>query len=175
MIYLASACIGYQITSIATAENIGQIRGVIVDPYRFSVAGFWAEVYSRRSKQWPVLLSQSLRQIHNRRIFVNDLDDINAPGDLPRLRQVLKVDYQVPGKKVVATGGDYLGKAEDFSFNDEDFKIIHLIVRPPLHRRLRQTRQHFTRNQIEKIGRKQIEVKTGPQTQIHTLPGEVAP
>ncbi len=175
MIYLASACVGYQITSISSLENIGQIRGILIDPQRFSVAGFWVEIYSRRYRHWPILLSQSLRQIHNRRVFVNDLDDINSPEDLPRLSQTLKVDYQIPGKKVVSTEKEYLGKAEDFSFDSDDFKIIHLIVKPPLHRRLRKTRQHFTRNQIEKVSRKQIEIKIGLQTQLHSLPESLTP
>ncbi len=175
MIYLASICIGYQITSISSLDNIGQVRGVLIDPQRFSVAGFWVEIYSQHSKQWPILLSQSLRQIHNRRIFVNDLDDINLPEDLPRLRQALKIDYQIPGKKAVSTDKEYLGKAEDFSFDSESFKIIHLIVRPPLHQRLRKRRLHFTRNQVEKIGRRQIEIKVSPQTQLHSLPESLAP
>ena len=174
MIYLASACIGYQITSISGLSNIGQIRGILIDPRRFSVAGFWVEEYGRRPAYWPILLSQSLRQIHNQRIFINDLDDINDPADLPRLKQILKIDYQIPGVRVVSTDDEYLGKAEDFSFNDEDFKIIHLIVKPPLHQRLRRTRQHFTRNQIEKVSHRRIEVKVDPQAQLHSLP-ETAP
>ena len=174
MIYLASACIGYQITSISGLGNVGQIRGVLVDPQRFSVAGFWVEEYNRRRAYWPILLSQSLRQIHDKRVFINDLEDINDPTDLPRLKRVLKVDYQIPGTKVISTDDEYLGRAEDFSFSDEDFKIAHLIVKPPIHQRLRKTRLHFTRNQIEKVSRRRIEVKVGPQAQLHSLP-ETAP
>ena len=173
MIYLASACIGYQITSIASSNNVGQIRGLLIDPNRFSVAGFWVEAYQRRRKQWPILLSQSLRQIHNRRIFINDDEDFNAPEDLPRLKEALKIDYQIPGKKIISTDSKYLGKAEDFSFSDEDFKIIHLIVKPPLPQRLRTSRRQFGRNQIEKVRARSIEVRIGPQSQLSSLPADL--
>ena len=175
MIYLASACIGYQITSISGLSNIGQVRGILIDPQRFSVAGFWIEEYDRRRDYWPILLSQSLRQIHGRRLFINDLEDINDPADLPRLKRILKIDYQIPGTKIVSSDKEHLGRAEDFSFNDEDFKIIHLIVKPPLHQRLRKTRLHFTRNQIEKVSRRQIEVRTDPAAQLHSLPDSLTP
>ena len=174
MIYLASACIGYQITSISGPSGVGQIGGVLVDPQRFSVAGFWVEEYGRRRPYWPVLLSRSLRQIHGGRVFINGPEDINDPEDLPRLKQVLKIDYQIPGAKAVSTDGEYLGRAEDFSFSDEDFKIAHLIVKPPLARRLRKTRLHFPRGQIEKVSPRRIEIRVGPQAQLHSLP-ETAP
>ena len=174
MIYLASACIGYQITSISSLNNVGQILGVLVDPHRFSVAGFWIEEYQQRRSWWPILLSQSLRQIHNRRVFINSVEDFNHPKDLPRLKEVLKIDYQIPGKKVISTEREHLGTAEDFSFSDEDFKIVHLIVKPPLAQRLRTTRHQFSRSQIEKIRGKSIEVRIGPQTQLGSLPADLA-
>ena len=173
MIYLASACIGYQITSIASLNNVGQIRGILIDPNRFSVAGFWIEEYQRRHKQLPILLSQSLRQIHNRRVFINDEQDFNTLQDLPRLKEVFKIDYQIPGKKIISTDSEYLGRAEDFSFSDEDFKIIHLIVKPPLPQRLRTTRRQFGRNQIEKVRTQSIEVRIGPQSQLNALPADL--
>ena len=168
MLYLASTCIGYQITSISSLASIGQISGILIDPHRFSVAGFWVEEYGRR--QMLILLSQSMRQMHNRRVFVNSEDDFNLPKDLPRLREILTIDYQLPGKRVVSTDKEYLGRAEDFSFSDEDFKIIHLIVKPPLSQRLRTSRRQFSRSQIEKIRSKTIEVRVGPQTQLGSLP-----
>ena len=173
MIYLASACIGYQITSISGLNNVGQIRGVLIDPHRFSVAGFWVEEYQQRRNWWPILLSQSLRQIHSRRVFINSVEDFNHPKDLPRLKEVLKIDYQIPGKKVVSTESEYLGQAEDFSFSDEDFKIVHLIAKPPLTQRLRTTRHQFSRNQIEKIRGKSIEIRIGPQPQLGSLPADL--
>ena len=175
MIYLASACIGYQITSITGLDNVGQIRGVLIDPHRFSVAGFWVEEYQCRRNWWPILLSQSLRQIHSRRVFVNDAEDFNHPKDLPRLKEVLKIDYQIPGKKIVSTEREYLGKAEDFSFSDEDFKIMHIIAKPPLPQRLRTSRRQFSRSQIEKIRGKSIEVRISPQAQLGSLPADLVP
>ena len=172
MLYLASACIGYQITSISSLANIGQITGILIDPHRFSVAGFWVEEYGQR--QMPLLLSQSLRQIHSQRVFVNSEDDFNRPKDLPRLREVLEIDYQLPGKRVISTDKEYLGRADDFSFSDEDFKIVHLIVKPPLSQRLRTARRQFGRSQIEKIRSKTIEVRVGPQAKLGSLPADLA-
>ena len=172
---MASNCIGYKVISIASSNHIGQIRGILINPQRFSVTGFWVEEYNRKRNYWPILLSQSLRQIHGRRIFVNDTDDINAPSDLPRLKRVLRIDYQIPGKRIISSEKQYLGRAEDFSFNDENFKIIHLVVKPPLHQRFSKTRQHFTRSQIEKVSKNQIEVRISPQTQLHSLPDRLTP
>lgn len=169
MIYLASSLVSYQVISLSSLQSTGRVSGLLVDPYRFSVVGFWVEVVKRLQPRaaLPLLLSQSIRQIDHDRLFINDAEDLNAPADLPKLKSILKIDYQIPGARIVSTDKDYLGRAEDFSFDEEDFKIMHLIVKPPLVQRLKTRQQRFHRNQVEKVGRRTIEVRVGLQTQRH--------
>ena len=165
MIYLATECINMQIISIAISAEVGRVSGLLVDPFRFSVAGFWVA-----SRKPVIVLSKSVRQIEDTRLFINSEDDLNAPKDLPRLRNVFKYDYQIPGKKVISTEQEYLGRAENFSFDEYDCKIAQIIARPPLLKRLTNRRLHFTRNQIEHVKSKTIEVRVGLQTESMQRP-----
>lgn len=172
MIYLASALIGYQVVSLADVKRIATVGGILIDPNRFSVAGLWVQT---RPNQWRLLLSQSLRQINQQKVIINDSSDLNEVVDLPALQPILKIDYQIPGKKIVSTQGQHLGRAEDFSFNDDNFQIMHIFVKPPLHRRLHRQRLQFMRQQIEKISDKKIEVNIDPHGQsLRSLPKQVA-
>ena len=165
MIYLASEFIGYKIFSLSSLNEVGVIIGIIIDPYRFSVLGFWIETSSTKRNDWLILLSQSVRQIEAGKVLINDVSDFNKRQDLPRVKTMLKIDYQIPGKKIVSTNAENLGQAEDFSFKEDNFQITHIIAKPPLHQRFKLTKRHYTRSQIEKISRKSIEVNVEPQAQ----------
>ena len=172
MLFLASDFINYKVVSISTLSEVGQVAGILVDPYRFVVSGCWVKIlHSRRYQGEGFLVSSSIRQIDDQRVLINDVDDCSPAVDLPKLKPIFKIDYQIKGKRIISTEKATLGRAEDFSFNDQDFKIMHIIVNPPLLQRLRLTQKRYHRQQIEKIDHKSIEVKVGPQTQsIQSLP-----
>ena len=175
MIFLASDFIGYKVVSISTFSEIGQVEGILIDPYRFVVAGFWVKlIYDNAHRKEDFLVSSSVRQVDDQRLLINDIDDCSQLVDLPKLKPILKIDYQIKGKRVLSTEKTPLGKAEDFSFNDQDFKIMHVIVNPPFLQRLRVTQKRYHRRQIEKIDHQGIEVRIGPQTQSITLPTGLA-
>ena len=165
MIYLASDFMGYKVISLASESDIGQINGILIDPYKFTIAGFWLETFMKGYQAYPILLTQSLRQIDRRRIFINDTNELNEPEDLPKLNEVLNIDYQMIGKRIVSTTKNYLGRIEDFSFDDYNFDVVYLVVKPPLYHRLTQSRLQFSRGQIEKVSNKEIEVNVSPQTE----------
>ncbi|MCY4088677.1 MAG: hypothetical protein OXF49_00910 [Candidatus Saccharibacteria bacterium] len=171
MLYLANQFLQCQVISLETLKIIGHINGILVDPYRFEVAGFWIQPYTKNYKHWPVLLRQSMRQFDDQKVYVNSIHELNSPLDLPKLKQILEEDYQIPDKKIISTDQKTLGIAENFSFHSESFKIMHVIMKPPIHRRLSKSRQQFERRQIEKITPKIIEVNINPKKQrLQSIP-----
>lgn len=172
MIFLASDFIDYKIVAISSLSEIGCVTGILVDPYTFTVAGFWMKLHhSPQKKAHHFLVSNSVRQIDDQRLLINDIDECCTPDDLPKLTETFDIDYQVCGKRVVSSKQVYLGQVEDFSFHDQDFKIMHIIVKPPLLQRLKITQKRYSRRQIEKIDHRKIEVKIGPQAQsVQSLP-----
>ena len=165
MIYLASNFINYPVFSISALGVIGQIEGIIIDPYRFSVSGFWVSLANKTSNSEKILVTTSIRQISVDKILINDVSDIHNIEDLPKLKKIIQFDYQIPGKRVIATNKQYLGSASDFSFNSEDFKITAIMAIPPIYQRLRIDSRHFNRSQIEKISPSEIKVNTNPKTE----------
>lgn len=159
MIILASKAIGLSIVSIRTGTPVGEVVGVLVDPHTLKVAGFWANQFS--SKQDKVLLSMNIRELSVKGLVIDDLHDLTDPSDLPKLKEILDIDYQIPGKKILEVKKK-IGVAEDFSFDMKDFSISSLLCRPNILGMLNVSNFTVYRKMIKEIDDSHIRVDRGP-------------
>ena len=163
MIYGASDLIGKYVTSLRADDHIGHIGGLLVDPFRLAVAGFWIEPRLRnRQGQTKILLPTDIRQLTSRQIVVNDHNALTNPNDLPKLTKILQIQYSIPGKRIIGAGRK-IGIASDFNFNNNTYHISHIIGRPANWRRLKLSQLLFERANIIRLEDKQIIVNIGPQ------------
>lgn len=166
MIYSASSLVGKPVASIRLNAEIGQISGVLLDPNRLMVAGFWVRT---QAQPQLLLLVEDIRQLTSQQVVIDDRQQLVEPSDLPKLRSILAINYLIPGKKVVA-GSRKLGIAQDFNFNNTTYVVSHIIARASGWQRLRVAQLSFERRQITGLDDRKIMVDIGPQTQAITSP-----
>ena len=156
---IASKFIGSSVCTIRSTGKVGQVVGLLIDPNKLVVAGFW--VATRVHKDHQLLLNQDIRTLvpEKHQVIIDDLKDLCQPADLERLKPILEIDYQIPGKKVVQAK-KRLGKAIDFGFSiDYDYQITNIIAKPTLNQRFRVIQLSFNRNQIQAIDDKTITIQ----------------
>lgn len=160
MIFLASRFIGKPILSIRAGHPIGSVTGVLINPHKLKVDAFWVQVGAITDNK--ILLSQDIREIGIKGVVINDLHDIADADNMPRLEELIKIAYEIPGKKVLERS-HRIGTAVDFGFNDKDMSVVSILVKPKLAGRLRNAQKTIHRSQIKSIDDSSIHVSTAPK------------
>ena len=168
MIYIARELLGKPVVSIQSNSPIGYISGLLVDPHRLTVAALWVTVKANYQEDL-LLLPINIRQLTSQRVIVDELESLTKPEELPKLNEILTINYRIPDKKVIAFGRK-IGVATDFDFNRDNYSITAIIARPVGWQRLKMSQLRFERNQITKVDDRKIVVKAGPQVQRITSP-----
>src|SRR5918911_5109237 len=119
----ASGLYGRALVDLDTAERIGYVDEMIVDPYGPCIAGF---VVSKGrsvlgSRKQTIVAAEAVHAIGPDALTVRSAgrppDETVYLGSLPRLSELT-------GRKMVSFGGKYLGTVEDALIDERDGRII---------------------------------------------------
>ena len=162
MIHAASQLIERPVYSLQQTSHVGEISGLLIDPHRLSLAAFWVKDKKRRRNFLVVI--DDIFGLDINHLVINHPQDLTLPGDLPRLAEVLEIDYQIPGKKIIANK-KVLGIASDFGIGDDNYQVRYIAGQARFWHKLRGGNLRFMRQQIKKINDRSIEVKSGPSAE----------
>ena len=157
---LASSFVGSGVYTIRLTSKVGHVTGVLLDPHKLTIAGFW--ITSKKLQDHQLLLVQDIRTLvpEKRQIIIDDLKDLSSAEELPKLKTILEVDYQIPGKRVTQAK-KRIGRAIDFGFSEaSSYQVTNIVVKPPLLRRFNLAQLNFTRRQIQAINDNEIVIKS---------------
>ena len=98
----------------------------VINPHNLKILGWWCKIASGQTR---VLLADDVREIVAEGIAINDEDDMCAPEDLVRHREILEIGFKLIDKPV-RTKRQKLGRVSDFSYNDGMFVQKLYVARP---------------------------------------------
>lgn len=159
MLLLASNVIGMPISSIRLSGKIGEITGLLLNPDTLKIVAFWVRIGANKDND--LLLLEETREFNIRGVIVDDIHNVASPDELTRLKEVLDINYEIPGKKVIGARGK-LGTATDFSFDPESAEVMTIIGKPSLTKRFGQNEFTVHRRQIEEVTDSHIKINDGP-------------
>ena len=115
------------IISISDGEQLGKVKGLIINPEKFSVDFFTVE-----EENWQV----SVRAIPFRKIIgigesammVEQSDSVIDLNEIPFINQLINKQVHLIGSQVLTRKGDLLGKISDYFFNDETGQLDTLLI-----------------------------------------------
>ncbi len=117
MLKLHKTLLDVPVLSLRTGGRVGTATRLIVNPNNLKIAGWY--VSDRFSSADLVLLAADVRDISSKGIIINDHEDLSEPSELVRLKEVLEIDYDPIGKKVISESGKKYGKVTDYSVETE--------------------------------------------------------
>lgn len=126
MLQLSSAFDKKNVMSLRTGTAVAQITQPIIDPNNLKIEGFYCQdVFN---KDILILLYQDIRELLPQGFVIDDHDVLAKPDELIRLKDLLKLDFKLPGMSVETQGKEKIGKVSDYATEVETMYIQKLYV-----------------------------------------------
>jgi uncharacterized protein YrrD len=153
MLQLSGMIINRPVMSLRTGTQVGTALAPIINPNNLKVEGFWCKADQRKQL---ILVSQDIRDSLPQGLVVNDAEALTEQGELVRLAPIIKINFELLGKTVETSGGQKLGKVNDYATDTESMFIKKLYVAKPLYRNFSGGNLGIDRTQIVEITDKKI-------------------
>ena len=174
MLRIGSSFKNLTVLSLHAGYPIATLTEMIINPHNLSIEAFYTANQSKSDKIRSALLIQDIREASGNRVIIDHADDIRPVEDLIRLQEMIAINYQLIGKKVMTLSKHNLGKVEEFVANDDDFKIEKLHVGKPGLLGLKNSKLIINRSQVVSMNDDTIIVKDGTEKIAAAKPSLVA-
>lgn len=144
--------------SLRTGGQIATVVGVIINPNNLKIEGLYCQD-SINKKQQLVLLYQDIRDILAQGVVVNDHEVLTEPDELIRLKDIMKLNFELIGKSVTTVSKHKLGKVSDYAFESSTMFIQKLYISQSLLKNLTTGGISVDRSQIIEITNRKIVVQ----------------
>jgi len=157
MLQLGGSFLNKAVLSLRTGSKIAIVVSPIINPNNLKIEGFYAQ--DGVNKHHMILLSQDIRENSLQGFIVNDQEVLSDPEDLVRLKEVLKLQFEIINKPVVTDSGSKLGKINDFAVDSETLYVQKLYVGQSLLKSFSGGQLSIDRGQIVEITNRKIVVQ----------------
>lgn len=121
---LLSESIGRKVVSTTTADTVGAVGELLVDPRNRTVAG----LQIKKSKTGDALLWSGISTFGTDAVTVDSADRIVEIGTEESLSELDGKAHRVIGKRALSTAGVDLGTVDDVEFDPETGAVMSVIV-----------------------------------------------
>ena len=125
MLQLSTSLLNRPVLSLRTGDAIAMTTGAVINPNNLKIEGFYCV---DDSKHELILLYQDIRDLIPQGFVVNDHEALVEPGELVRLKDILKLRFELLGKPVMTASKEKIGKVTDFSTETETMYVQKLYV-----------------------------------------------
>ena len=151
--------IGLPIMSLQTGTELARTTDIIVNPRQMKVVAFYVD--GPLLEAHPSILHPSdIREVSDIGLIVDSSDQLMSLEGLVRLQEIIDLDFELKGKKVVDERGQKLGKVIDYSVEPDDFTIQQLYTHQSMLRSFSTASNVIHRSQIVAVRKDQIVVKS---------------
>lgn len=154
MLKLFESTPGTPVLSLRAGGPIGTIMAPIINPNNLYIEGWHVE--DGHSREPLVLLSNDIRDVIPQGFVVNDFEVLSKHDELIRLKDVLKMEFDLLGLKVNSESGMKYGKIDDYAFETKNMFIQKLYVAQPLIKNFSGGTLSIDRSQIIEVTNKRI-------------------
>jgi len=126
MLQLSASLLNKSVMSLRTGTPVATVTAAIFNPKNLKIEGFYVE--DRFDKNQLILLYQDVREILQQGYVINDHDVLAEPDELIRLKDVLKLDFQLIGKQVETIAKEKVGKVSDYAVETETMYVQKIYV-----------------------------------------------
>lgn len=163
MYVLANQLQNLPIISLQTGSTVAMTSRPIINPDKLEFVAFYC--YNNRSHvKATILLIKDIRQITKDGIAIDSVDEIEEPGEIIRLSNLLKNPFNLIGISVVNESGVKLGRVEEYTVNLETFQIQKIYLKQSILKNLMLNSVVIDRSQIIEVNHKQILVRDATVT-----------
>jgi len=138
--------------SVRSSGRIGTVTGVVINPNNLHVDAFKCRVLRGQEQ---LLSPLDVRNLSPRGIVINDHDNLLDEEDAIRLKNVLKINFQLIGKTAFV-GKRKVGQVDGYAVDSESMFIQKIYVTPGFIARFKSDRLTYDRSLVKEIDDKKI-------------------
>lgn len=159
MLVLGSRLVGAAVMSVHVGGEVARTKAAIVDPSGLKVIGYDLTGSLMRGVKEDIMRTEDVREYGRLGFIVDSRDEFVARGDVVRIDEVLGLNFDLVGLKVVTKKGKKLGKVSDYLVDTGDFLVAKIIVQRPLAKSLLDPELTIDRAEIVEVDDYRIVVK----------------
>lgn len=154
MLQLSASLLNRPVLSLRSGGIVAQTGQAIINPNNLKIEGFYCE--DRFNKSRLVLLYQDIRETIPQGFVVNDHDVLAEPEELIRLKETLKLRFELIGKQVETVSKQKVGKVNDYAVETETMYVQKIYVAQSILKSFTGGSLSVDRSQINEITPKRI-------------------
>jgi len=154
MLQLSGDLLNKSVMSLRTGTAVATVIGPIFNPNNLKIEGFYCEDIF--DKKRLVLLYQDIREVMPQGYVINDHDVLAEEDELVRLKDILKLNFELVGKQVETIAKEKVGKVTDYAAETETMFVQKLYVSQSLLKSLTGGTLSIDRTQINEITPRRI-------------------
>lgn len=159
MLINGSTLVDCPVLSLHVGGEIARVTEPIIDPDSLKIIGFKLEGELLRDDVGDILPIKSLREFSRMGMIVDSLDEFVKADDVLRIRDVLALNFDLAGLKVVTKQKVKLGKVTDYTVEVGGWTIQQIIVQRPMMKAFFDPQLTISRKQIIEVDDYKIVVK----------------
>lgn len=151
----------FPVLSLHVGAPVARIVAPIIDPDSLKVIAYRVDgPLVGRDDVGEILPVASVREFSSLGLVIDSTDEFVEVDDIVRVREVLKLNFELVGLKVVTKKGTKLGKVGGYTIDADSGTIMQLIVRRPAMKALIDPELTISRSQIIEVDDYQVVVKS---------------
>ena len=163
MLVYASKLIGAPVLSVQAGGQIANISGLIIDPDSLKIVAFRV-AGPAVNKNENIMDVSSVREYSNYGFVIDSIEELVGTNDVVKISQVLALNFDLVGLKVVTKKGTRLGKISNYTLTSEDFVVQQIIVKRPVLKSFSDSELTVSRKEIVEIDDYKVVVKDEEKT-----------
>ena len=163
MLVYASKLIGAPVLSVQAGGQIANISGLIIDPDSLKIVAFRVAGPAVNRNE-NIMDVSSVREYSNYGFVIDNIEELVGTNDVVKISQVLALNFDLVGLKVVTKKGTRLGKISNYTLTSEDFVVQQIIVKRPVLKSFSDSELTVSRKEIVEIDDYKVVVKDEEKT-----------
>lgn len=161
-----------RIISLEEGQQIGRVRGIVVDPDNFSIAALVTDKQGWFG-DFKVVPFNKVMSIGDHAITIDKKSSIEKPSNLPEIAQLMKGKQPLLGAKVFSESGTLLGIVDELLYNKETGAIDSLEISGRFLESVFRGRISIPVSAVKIFGRDAIIVETDYKKQMRSIESTV--
>ena len=134
MLIVGSKMIGGRVLSLHVGGQVASIRDAVIDPEDLHILAYTLSgpIIQNDPDVGDILVTDDIREVNMDGSIIDSTDIFVNREDVIRIDEVMKLNFNLIGLKVVTKAGKKIGKVIDYTFDSQSFMIYQLIVQRPV-------------------------------------------
>ena len=160
MLLNSNRLLGCPVLSLHLGGPIGVVSEIIINPNDLKIMALRVDGPQTSNGEYGDLLDiSSVREFSNLGLIIDSIDDLVSDGDVIKLDDIIKLNFDVIGLTVKTKRGKKLGKVIDYTFNPESMLLAQFIVKRPLMKAFLDPELVIGRSEVKEINDYELIVK----------------